>query len=102
EKSFENSPWQTAQFCVSTMVRCGTGAEPSTENVTTGLTAASVALTCEVSCTVRRASAPNDHVPVAVGGMDALGANGNAPWATGPTSGPDGEVPNGLPFNTVV
>ena len=41
--------------------------------VTTGLTAASVTLISEVSATLRRASAPNAHVPVASAGIAAFG-----------------------------
>jgi len=82
-------------------VRRATGSESSTANVTSGFTAASVALTLEVSITVRRASAPKVHVPVASAGSAAFGVKSNAPAASGPTSVPVGELPSGLPFNSV-
>src|SRR5579862_2290604 len=81
EKSLENSPWQVAQRWFSTTTRRASGAESSTVKVTTGFTAASVAVTDEVSCTLRRASAPKDHVPVASAGSAAVGVNSKAPSA---------------------
>src|SRR5579862_4008963 len=85
EKSLENSPWQVAQFWVSTMVRCGCGGEPSTENVTTGFTAASEALTLEVNWTVRLASAPRLHVALAAAGSGEPNVSWKRPLLSGPT-----------------
>src|SRR6185295_9685304 len=102
EKSLENSPWQLPQSCSSTTTRRTSGAESSTVNVTTGLTAASVAVTVEVRFTLRRDSAPSDQVPLASAGMAAFGVNWNAPAASGPTNIPEGELPSGLPFSCVV